>query len=70
MDDYEDNDEYEDSYESKSYEGRAPNLEAAFEEAWKVAQASGAPAGLYTVQIAIETENPIRSYVVVITPSG
>jgi hypothetical protein len=54
----------------KSYHGTGGNLGAAFENAWNAAKEQGADPGTYTVQIKIETENPIRGYVVVITPDG
>lgn len=56
--------------DDKGYEGRGGNLGAAFENAWNSAKENGAPPGRYTVEIAIEAENPIRSYIIVITPSG
>ena len=59
-----------DDYDDKRYEGRGGNLGAAFENAWKSAKESGAPPGRYTVEIAIEAENPIRGYIVVISPDG
>jgi hypothetical protein len=59
-----------DDYDEKAYEGRGGNLGAAFEDAWNTAKATGAPPGLYTVEIAIEARNPIHSYIVVITPTG
>jgi hypothetical protein len=59
-----------DDYDDKSYEGRGGNLGAAFENAWNSARENGAPPGVYSVSIAIEAENPIRSYIVVITPGG
>ena len=59
-----------DDRDDKSHEGRGGNLGAAFENAWNSAKENGAPPGRYTVEIAIETENPIRSYVVIIAPSG
>jgi hypothetical protein len=57
-------------FEEKSYEGRGGNLGAAFENAWNSAKTSGAPPGVYTVEIAIEVSNPIHSYIVLITPTG
>lgn len=61
MSDYDDN---------KSYKGTGGNLGAAFENAWNTAKENGAPPGVYTVEISIEAENPIRGYIVVISPSG
>jgi hypothetical protein len=57
-------------YDDKGYEGKGGNLGAAFENAWDSAKGSGAEPGRYTVEIAIETSNPIHTYIVVITPSG
>jgi hypothetical protein len=57
-------------YDDKSYHGRGGNLGAAFENAWNSAKESGAAPGEYTVEIRIETENPIRGYIVIITPNG
>ena len=52
----------------KKYKGKGGNLGAAFEHAWDEAKADGAPAGKYKVELEIETENPIRGYIVIITP--
>lgn len=57
-------------YDDKTYKGRGGNLGAAFENAWNAAKESGAPPGVYRVEIEIETENPIRGYIVIITPSS
>ena len=57
-------------YDDKRYKGKGGNLGAAFENAWNTAKENGAPPGVYTVEIAIEAENPIRSYIVVICPGG
>lgn len=57
-------------YDDKTYKGTGGNLGAAFENAWNTAKENGAPPGVYTVEIAIEAENPIRGYIVVITPTG
>jgi hypothetical protein len=54
-------------YDDKSWKGEGANLEAAFNQAWHNANHDGAPAGTYKVAIAIETENPIRGYIVTIT---
>ena len=51
------------------WKGKAPSLEAAFEEAWATAKGAGEGAGTFVVQsIEIETSNPIHSYVVIIGP--
>jgi hypothetical protein len=53
------------------WKGKAPSLEAAFEEAWATAKEQGAGPGRFVVEsIEIETENPIRTYVVIIGPGG
>lgn len=60
-----------DDYDDKPcYKGKGGNLGAAFENAWNTAKENGAPPGVYTVEIAIEAENPIRSYIVIISPGG
>jgi hypothetical protein len=57
-------------HDEKSHKGTGSNLGAAFENAWNSAKENGAAPGVYTVQIAIEAENPIRGYIVIITPTG
>ncbi len=53
------------------WEGRGKDLTAALEHAWERAKDDGAEPGTYVVQgIAIETENPIRTYIVIIGPGG
>ena len=53
------------------WEGKGEHLHNALDDAWKAAQRDGAEPGTYVVQgIAIETENPIRGYIVVIGPGG
>jgi hypothetical protein len=54
-------------FDDRSWSGEAPNLEAAFEQAWHNAKKDEAPAGTYKVAIQIVTENPIRGYIVTIT---
>ncbi|HEX4324278.1 MAG TPA: hypothetical protein VHZ77_06555 [Gaiellaceae bacterium] len=45
------------------------SLQAAIKDAWKKAEAGGAPAGTYVVtRIEIETRNPIHAYSVTIDP--
>jgi hypothetical protein len=56
--------------DDKRYKGTGGNLGAAFENAWNSAKENGAEPGVYSVEIAIEAENPIRGYIVVITPTG
>jgi hypothetical protein len=57
-------------YDDQRYEGRGTNLGAAFEHAWQNAKERGGPPGVYTVELAIEAENPITTYIVIITPTG
>ena len=57
-------------FDDRHFEGKGANLEAAFEAAWHEAKEDGAPPGRYTVEIEIETSNPIHSYIVIITPTG
>ena len=57
-------------YDDRSYKGTGGNLGAAFENAWNTAKEEGAPPGVYKVEISIEAENPIRGYIVVISPGG
>ncbi|HEY7421688.1 MAG TPA: hypothetical protein VH541_06740 [Gaiellaceae bacterium] len=57
-------------YDDKRYKGKGGNLGAAFENAWNAAKEEGAEAGVYRVELKIEVENPIRSYIVVISPDG
>ena len=53
------------------WEGRGTSLHEALEDAWKHAKKDKAEPGRYVVQgIAIETENPIRTYIVIIGPGG
>jgi hypothetical protein len=61
----------DDNTEFPLWEGRGERLHNALENAWERAQEDGAEPGTYVVQaIAIETENPIRGYIVVIGPGG
>ncbi|HKN63402.1 MAG TPA: hypothetical protein VJV76_03620 [Gaiellaceae bacterium] len=55
-------------FDDKCYRGKGGNLGSALEHAWDNAKAEGAPAGTYKVEIAIEAENPIRGYIVKLTP--
>lgn len=57
-------------YDDKKYEGKGGNLGSAFEHAWDKAKEDGAPPGRYKVELMIEAENPIRGYIVIITPDG
>jgi len=59
--------------------GRGDSIEQAAEEAWKNAQgghprhgfaAEKAPPGTYKLEIWVETENPIRGYIVGLIPTG
>ena len=57
-------------YDDKRFKGRGGNLGAAFEHAWDKAKEDGAPPGRYKVELAIDAENPIRGYIVVISPDS
>lgn len=57
-------------HDEKRYKGTGGNLGSAFENAWNAAKEQGAPPGTYKVEISIEAENPIRGYIVVISPDG
>jgi hypothetical protein len=59
--------------------GRGKSIEEAAQNAWANAKkgtpepgltAGKAPAGTYKLDIFVETENPIRGYIVVISPTG
>jgi len=51
--------------------GPDKSLEKALAAAWEDAKSKGAPAGTYVVDsIKIDTENPIRGYIVTITDGG
>jgi len=47
-----------------------PDLKDAVQEAWDEASAAGAGAGTFKLEIYIEADNPIRSYIVTITPGS
>jgi hypothetical protein len=52
------------------WEGRGANLMAAFEDAWHQAERSG-KSGRFTIEkIAFEANNPIHTYIVVISWDG
>jgi hypothetical protein len=61
----------EDDYSAR-WEGRGADLHAALDDAWhNNALKAGAEPGRYVVEsIEIEVENPIRTYIVIITPTG
>jgi hypothetical protein len=59
--------------------GKGKTLEAAAKQAWENAQkgtaapgfaAEKAPPGIYKLEIWVETENPIRGYIVGLNPIG
>lgn len=53
------------------WEGKGQHLHDAIDDAWNNAKKDRAEPGTYVVQaIAIEAENPIRGYIVVIGPGG
>ena len=52
-------------------EGPTANLQKAFEAAWDDAKSKGGSPGKYVVtKIEIQTENPIRGYIVTIDSDG
>jgi hypothetical protein len=54
---------------TQSWEGRGQHLHDALDDAWNNAKKNGAEPGRYVVQyVAIEAENPIRTYIVIIGP--
>jgi hypothetical protein len=54
---------------TRAWEGRGQHLHDALDDAWNNAKKGGAEPGTYVVQyVAIETENPIRTYIVIIGP--
>jgi hypothetical protein len=55
---------------SRSKPGTGDTVEAAAAHAWENARAHGAKPGRYELKIEIEAENPIRAYIVTITPVG
>ena len=57
-------------HDDHRHTGKGGNLGAALEHAWNAAKENGAPPGVYKVEISIETENPIRGYIVVISPDS
>jgi hypothetical protein len=60
-----------DDDQERSWEpGKGGSVEVAAERAWENAKMAGAEAGIYELSIFIETENPIRTYIAVINPSG
>ena len=50
--------------------GRGGSLEVAAERAWENAKKGGAAPGTYELQILVEAENPITSYIVIVQPTG
>jgi hypothetical protein len=59
--------------------GKSKKFEEAVEQAWEHAKegkaeqgyaATKAPPGTYKLEIWVETENPIRSYIVGLEPTG
>jgi hypothetical protein len=55
----------------ETFTGTGATLEKAAAHAWEKARAGGAKPGKFLVsKIEIETENPIRSYIVTIKPGG
>jgi hypothetical protein len=55
----------------KTYSGTGATLEKATAHAWENARAAGAKPGTFVIEkIEIVTENPIRSYMVLIKGGG
>ena len=55
----------------REWEGSGEHLHDALDDAWQKAKKDQEPPGTFVVQsIRIETENPIRGYIVVIGPGG
>jgi hypothetical protein len=60
----------EESLERGWEPGRGGSVEVAAERAWENAKEAGAGKGLYELRIFAEAENPITTYVVIISPTG
>jgi hypothetical protein len=54
----------------RSWVGKGGSVEVAAERAWENAKAAGGEPGTYEVRLFVETENPIRTYIVVIDSTG
>jgi hypothetical protein len=50
--------------------GKGGSVEVAAERAWENAREAGAEAGIYELTLFIEAENPIRTYIAVISSGG
>ena len=50
--------------------GKGGSVEVAAERAWENAKEEGAGPGTYELRILVEAENPIRTYIVIINPTG
>ena len=59
-----------DEGQERSWEGKGGSVEVAAERAWENAKEEGAEAGIYELRLFVEAENPIRTYLAVITPVG
>jgi hypothetical protein len=60
-----------DEDQERSWEpGKGGSVEVAAERAWQNAKAAGAEPGIYELTLFIETENPIRTYIGVISQGG
>ncbi len=55
--------------EGKGKATRDEGLHTAFDRAWEDAKVKGGKPGYYAAQIEVEAENPIHSYVVILTPT-
>jgi hypothetical protein len=56
--------------ESSWEPGRGGSVEVAAERAWENAKKAGAGPGTYELKILVEAENPITTYIVIISPTG
>ncbi|MGZ4333727.1 MAG: hypothetical protein ACXVRJ_05575 [Gaiellaceae bacterium] len=52
------------------FEGRGADLHAALEDAWERAKGKTDARTFKVESIVIEVENPIRTYIVIIDPTG
>ena len=60
-------DQYDDS---GPWEGRGPDLHAALEDAWGHAKGKTNARTFSVDSIVVEAENPITTYIVIISPTG
>jgi hypothetical protein len=60
----------DEGYERSFEPGKGGSVEVAAERAWENAKEAGAEPGIYELTLFIEAENPIRTYVAVISQGG